>query len=242
MEQGITEENSTNNTGITNIDNATVGTEYILTRNNNNEIVITEPTPEINGLDTIQQGNRYQLTRNNNNTIEPIQNTGIEIPTPTTGDSTYAVRRDGNNFFLTRSPAFMEYIFASNNLAINANFNVLGVTGSRCVHVINATCKIIKFGIIHVSNFRTTGLINTTYTFEFIINNINQPPFSLTLNNSVGTTRSRVVDLENLNIFLNAGDCIGLRYVSGNKGNYMEARILVDTNNRQGNFNVENIE
>ena len=243
MEQGIIEDVITsNNTGISNIENATVGTEYVLSRNNANEIIILEPTPDIQGLQNIQQNTRYQLTRNNNNNVEPIENDGISIPTPTTGDLTYGVRRDGNNFFLTRTPAFTEFIFASNNAAINANFNVLGITGSRCVHVVNSTCKIIKFGLLHVSNFRTNGLINTTYTFEFIINNLNQPPFSLTLNNSVGTERARVVDLEDLNVFLNAGDCIGLRFVSGNTGNYMECRILMDTNNRQENFNTENIE
>ena len=136
----------------------------------------------------------------------------------------------------------MEYTFYTNNLELFANFDILGELGSRCVHVVNASCKIIKFGIIHVTTFRSTGLIDSDYEFEFIINNINQPPFTITLDNSVGTDRARTIDLENLNLFLNAGDCIGIRYNSGNIGNYMQARILVDTNRRQGDFNSESIQ
>ena len=236
MEQGINDNtNETTNPTISNIDTATTNTEYVISRNAANEIIIVEPTPDIENLENIQANTRYQLTRTNGS-IQPIENDGIVIPTPTTGDLTYGIRRDGNAFFLSRTPALTEYIFATNNAVVNANFNILGVLGSRCVHVVNTTCKIIKFGLLHVSNIRTAGLIDRTYSFEFIINNINQPPFELTLANS-GT-----VDLENLNIFLNAGDCIGLRLVTGNFGNYMECRILMDTNNRQANFDSENIE
>ena len=104
MEQGFNEENNTNTTNlITNIESATTNTEYVITRNDENEIVINELIPEIENLNNIQQGNRYQLTRNNNR-VQPIQNTGIEIPTPSTGDLSYAVRRNGNNYFLTRTP------------------------------------------------------------------------------------------------------------------------------------------
>ena len=244
MEQGFSVDSNT--IQISNLENATNGIEYRITRNNNNDLIITEITPQIEGLENIQNDDRYQITRNNNDRVEVIENNNREIPQPITGDLPYGIRRNNNNFSLTRIGAFNEFVFASNNATIGEEFNIIGENGSRVAYVFTASCKIIKFGLIHVSNFRTTGLINDTYSFEFIINNRNRTAFELTLDNSEGTDRARVMDVEDLNNFVSARDSMGLRFVSGLAGNYMEARVLVDFNNRSttaiGGFNSETIQ
>ena len=240
MEQGIGNAEITQQPPlISNIDVVSNNTGYIITRNNNNEVVVEEQTEPIENLNNVRNGNRYHLTRNNGN-LTTTQDQSVQIPTPNTGDLFYAIRREGNDFTLFRTPAVMEYVFSTNNLVANANFDVLGNTASRNVHVCNASGKIVKFGFLHTTLLRNVGLIDRTYRFEIIINDINMQEFRLTLNNSTGSAISRTRDMENQNLFVEQGDSIGLRYVTGrnsNTGNYAQARIMIDINARNTNLN-----
>ena len=242
MEQGIgNTENTQQPPLISNIDEVTANTGYILTRNNNNEVVVEEQQELIQNLGNVLNGNRYHLTRNGAGRAIPQQDQSIQIPTPTATDLIYAVRGNGDAYTLTRTPAIMEYVFATNSLLNNASFDVLGERGSRCVHVCNASGKLVKIGLLHVTTFRSVGLIDRTYSFEIILNNLNQQFFNFTLEDSVGNNdgRSRTMDIEHLNLFVNQGDCIGIRYVvgrNGRTGDYCEVRIMVDANARQNGF------
>ena len=240
MEQGIgNTENTQQPPLISNIDVVTENTGYILTRNNNQEVVVEEQPELIQNLNNVQNGNRYHLTRNNGN-LTTTQDQSIQIPTPNTGDFFYAIRREGNNFTLFRTPAVMEYVFSTNNLIANANFDVLGTRASRNVHVCNASGKIVKFGFLHTTSIRNAGLIDRAYRFEIIINDVNRQEFTLDLTNSTGSEISRTRDMENQNLFVEQGDSIGLRYVaqsSSNTGNYAQARIMIDINARNTNLN-----
>ena len=147
---------------------------------------------------------------------------------------------EGNNFTLFRTPAIIEYVFSTNNLVANANFDVLGNTASRNVHVCNASGKIVKFGLLHTTLLRNVGLINRAYRFEIIINYTNRQAFTLDLTNSTGSEIARTRDMENQNLFVEQGDSIGLRYVvqsGSNTGNYAQVRIMVDINARNTNLN-----
>ena len=56
--------------------------------------------------------------------------------------------------------------------------------------------------------------------------------------------RSMTRDIESLNIFVNQGDCLGLRYVvgsNGRTGDYCQVRLTVDANARQNNFGGDQI-
>ena len=244
MEQGNTQ---TERLEINNLEDVEENTEYIITSNITSNIIVREPQPIIENLENIQTNTRYQLTRNTNNNVEVVENTNVSIPNPNSDSIlTYSIRRENENYSLTTIGSFNEFFFATNNATIGEEFDILGITGSRISYVFTASCKIIKFGLLHVSNFRRTGLINTTYSFEFIINNRNRTAFQLRLDNSVGTNRARVLDVEDLNNFVSSGDSMGLRFVSGNTGNYMECRITVDFNNRSltalGGFQSETIQ
>ena len=246
MEQGIGNTENAQQPIISNIDSVTNNTGYILTRNNNNEVVVEEQTEQIQNLNNVQNGNRYHLTRANGN-LTTQEDNSIQIPTPNTNNLLYAVRGNNNQFTLTRTPAIMEYIFVTNSLQNNASFDVLGERGSRCVHVCNASGKLVKMGLLHVTTFRSIGLIDRNYSFEIILNNINQQFFNFTIADSVGDNggRSRTMDIEHLNLFVNQGDCIGLRYIvgaNGRTGDYCEVRLLVDANARQNNFGGAEIE
>ena len=247
MEQGIgNTENIQQQPLISNIDVVAANTGYILTRNNNNEVVVEEQPERIQNLNNVQNGNRYHLTRNGAGRAVPQQDQSIQIPTPTATNLVYAVRGSGDAYTLTRTPAIMEYVFATNSLQNNASFDVLGERGSRCVHVCNASGKLVKMGLLHVTTFRSIGLIDRNYSFEIILNNLNQQFFNFTIAVSVGNNdgRSRTMDIEHLNLFVNQGDCIGLRYVvgqNGRTGDYCEVRIMVDTNARQSGFGASEI-
>ena len=213
MEQGIgNTENTQQPPLISNINAVTANTGYILTRNNENNVVVEEQGELIQNLNTVSENRRYQLTRNNGN-VEAQEDSSLQIPTPNTGDFFYAIRREGNNFTLFRTPAIMEYIFSTNNLQENSSFDVLGRRASRNVHVCNASGTVVKFGFLHTTSIRNSGLIDRAYRFEIIVNDINLPEFTLDLTNSTGSEISRTRDMENLNIFVNQGDSIGLRYV-----------------------------
>ena len=222
----------------TNIINQNVN--YLITRDAGNNIIVNEDLPRVNNLNNVLVDRRYHITRENNE-VNPIEDESIQVLPPTTGNLIYGIRRENENFTLTRVPNFIEYPFRSNNLQTNANFNISGASGSRCAYVINASGKISKVGIIHVSTFRTVGLIDRDYSFEFIINNINLPQFTVTFPGGE-TLRSLTQDVENLDVFVNQGDCIGVRYVpttNANTGNYFEIKISVDTNQRQGDYETE---
>ena len=239
MEQGILNTENTQPPLISNIDAVVANTGYILTRNNANEVVVEEQPEQIQNLNTVQGNRRYHISRNNGN-VEAEGYSSVQIPTPNTGDFFYAIRRQGNDFTLFRTPAVMEYIFSTNNLVANANFDVLGTRASRNVHVCNASGKVVKFGFLHTTAIRNSGLIDRAYRFEIIINDTNLPEFVLNFNNSTGSEIARTRDMENLNIFVEQGDSIGLRYVAvggSNRGNYAQARIMVDINARNTNLN-----
>ena len=277
MEQGLINTTSSSNTGISNLDDVNNQNEYVLTRNNNNQVIATEGQERINSLNTVSQDGEFILTRNNNNqlrvapaqerigNLNGIQNNtryhltrnnqevtilednSVQIAIPQTGNLVYAVRRQGTNAFtLTRTPALTEYTFFTNSLQNNASFDVLGVRGSRCIHVINTSGLISKFGLLHVTTFRSIGLIDRAYNFEIIHNNINLPLLNISPNNAVTDNegRSATRDIENLNIFVNQGDCIGVRYVvgsNGRTGDYCQVRITIDANARRNNFGRSDI-
>ena len=125
----------------------------------------------------------------------------------------------------------IEYTFSSNNVSLNANFNILGTTGSRNVHVVNNECKLIKVGLLHVTTFRSVGVINAEYKFEVIKNNINlnAPEQIITIPGDPNDVKiSTTVDVRSLNIIFVPGDSIGLRFISGRTGDYMEVRLTLD--------------
>ena len=246
MEQGnqnINNNNTQNTTSsvFSNSDSVTENTGYQIRTDNNNNLTLEE-NERINDKNNIINGLRYHLTRNQGN-LTITQDNSVQIETPNIFNRLYAVRSQGNQFTLTRTPAITEYTFFTNSLQNNASFNILGVTGSRCVHVINTSGLISKIGLLHVTTFRSIGLIDRLYFFEIIHNNINLPLFSLNPDNaataiSVGR-RSMTVDIENLNMFVEQGDCIGIRYVvgtNGRTGDYCQVRLTVDANARRNNF------
>ena len=104
------------------------------------------------------------------------------------------------NFTLTRVPNFIDLLLDPTTYKLMLILNILGTTGSRCVHVANASGKLVKKGLLHVSTFRSIGVIDRDYQFEFIINNLNQPPFTVTFPGG-GTLRSLTQDIEDLNYF-----------------------------------------
>ena len=275
MEQGYTNREST--TDISNIDSILSNHIYLLTRDDNDEIIVEEQRESIAGLNTVNRFNIYGITRNLNNELVPDQlpdlilNTGqvvantdyiitrdegenliarelgennVRIPKPDTGDLFYAIRKQGNNFTLNRTPALTDYIFETSDLQFFATFEVFGQRSSRIVHVCNTSGKVVKFGLLHIDINTAEGLINNQYTFQIIINNVNRTLFTINLDNSVGDNISRTMDIEHFNIFVNQGDCLGIRYSrsgSVNSGNYCQARFTIDTNARQDNFGLREI-
>ena len=241
---------------INDLQNIQQNAEYVITRNNNNELRVAVGTERIDGLGSIQNGRNYQLTRNSlsnleitngidrldtiqenklyhlkkeNNQILPEEDNSIQITGDVEEDIVYGVR----NSTLIQVMDIVEYPFVSINLQINANFNILGEEGSRCCYVINNDCKVIKIGIIHITNFSLEALIDRSYTFDLIVNNVNIEQFFTIEYPGNGVFRSLTQDIEHFNIFLKEGDCIGLRYVptgDNNTGNYCEVRLTCDLN------------
>ena len=252
MEQGINNLNNQIDTQqltssvFSNSDSVTANTGYQIRSDNNNNLSLEE-NERINDKNNIVNGSRYYITRNQG-TLSVLQDNSIQIDPPNIFNRVFAVRSQGNQFTLTRTPALMEYTFFTNSLQNNASFDILGTRGSRCVHVINASGLISKIGVLHVTQFRSIGLIDRLYFFEIIHNNINLPVFSLNPSNAATSIeagrRSMTVDIENQNIFVEAGDCIGIRYVvgdNGRTGDYCQVRLTVDTNARRNNFGLPNI-
>ena len=241
MEQGNSIGNTENLTSsiFTNAGNVTENTGYQIRTDNNNNLSLEE-NERIRNKNTIQNGLRYHLTRNQGN-LTVTQDSSVQVETPTVFNQLYAIRGQGNQFTLTRTPALTKYTFFTNSLQNNASFDILGERGSRCVHVCNASGLLVKIGVLHVTTFRSIGLIDRAYFFEIIHNNIDQQLFSVRPDNSVTTNdgRSATLDIEFLNIFVNQGDCLGVRYVQGTNGrtgDYCQVRLMVDANARQNNF------
>ena len=246
MEQGNNNGNIENLTSsvFSNSGSVTENTGYQIRTDNNNNLTLEE-NERIRDKNTVQNGLRYHLTRNQGN-LTVTQDSSVQVETPTVFNRLYTVRSQGNQFTLTRTPALTEYTFFTNSLQNNASFDILGTRGSRCVHVINTSGLISKIGVLHVTTFRSIGLIDRAYFFEIIHNNINQQLFSVSPDNAVTDNdgRSMTLDIEFLNLFVIQGDCIGIRYVIGNNGrtgDYCQVRLTVDANARQNNFGGANI-
>ena len=244
MEQGLNLINSQqlSSSIFTNSDSVSANTGYQIRSDNTNNLSLEE-NERINNKENIVNGNIYHLTRNQGN-LTISQDNSIQIQTPNVLNRVYAIRSQDNQFTLTRTPSFTEYTFFTNSLQNNASFDILGERGSRCVHVINASGLVSKIGVLHVTTFRSVGLIDRTYLFEIIHNNINLPLMQIDPNVAVTTNdgRSMTLDIEDRNIFVQQGDCIGIRYVigpDGRSGDYCQVRLSVDTNARRDNFGGE---
>ena len=231
---------------IGDLSNVESGKEYVLTRNNNNELRVVEAQQRINGLENIENDRNYQITRNNiSNGINGINNlqenkiyhlfgqedNSIQIPNINyNNETTFGIRNNS----LKQISAIKEYVFRTNNLILFANFNILGENGSRCNYVINEDCKVKKIGLLNVTNRRTEGLIDRIYQFELIINNVNSGRFNINYPGG-GKLRTVVQNIDNLNLFLKSGDCLGVRYSrrgNDNTGGYCELRITADANRK----------
>ena len=242
MEQGNRVSNNSDqitSSVFSNSDSIVENTGYQIRSDNNNNLTLEE-NERIGDKNTIINGLRYHLTRNQGN-LTIIQDDSVQVEPPTIFNRLYAIRSQGNQFTLTRTPALTEYTFFTNSLQNNASFDILGERGSRCVHVVNTSGSISKIGVLHVTTFRSVGLIDRAYFFEIIHNNINLQLFNVSPDNAETSNdgRSMTRDIEHLNLFVNQGDCIGIRYVIGNSGRtggYCQVRLTVDSNARQDNF------
>ena len=230
-----------------NTDLISANTGYQIRTDENNNLILDE-NEKINNKNTIANNQRYHLTRNQGN-LTVTEDDSIRLTTPQTGNLVYAIRRQEDNFTLTRTPALSDYRFITNNLRIGSFFEEARNGRSRILHVVNFRCKIIKIGVLHTNTQRNAGLIDRNYIFQIIINGDFQPQFTV---NYLGENRARqltiVQDIENLNLFLNEGDTLGLNYngSGGDNGgnavaNYCEVRLTVDTNARRDGFEEANI-
>ena len=245
MEQGLLNNRNEKQLSslISNIDSVTPNTGYILTTDENNNVALIEQDESISGLSDVQNGLRYHIMRDRGN-LTTSEDSSVQIERPRTFNLIYGVRSEGNQFTLTRTPALTDYIFEAEELTFFATFNVFNTRSSRAVHVCNTSGKIVKLGLLHVDLSSYEGLINREYRFNVIINDENQQLIAINPNNSVGSSLSRTLDVENFNIFVNAGDFLGIRYQrdgGGNEGNYCQVRVTVDTNARQSNFGEREI-
>ena len=246
MEQGLNKKTINVNNGliVENENNVRENLNYYLSRNDNTgNIMVRQAQEEITNLNDVRNNERYHITRIEGEVLA-VSDYSLQLAFPNfNGNAFFGIRKKNNTYFLSRTPALSDYVFETENLTHFASFNVLGNNSSRIVHVVNTTGKIIKIGLLHV-NSKNEGLINREYRFNIIVNNENGNLISINERNSVGNSFSRVVDIENLNRFVNAGDVLGIRYnrdANNNTGNYCQVRITVDTNARPDNFLVNNI-
>ena len=244
MEQGNSIVNSENLTSsiFSNSDSVTENTGYQIRTDNNNNLSLEE-NERIRDKNTILNGLRYHLTRNQGN-LTITQDSSVQVETPSVFNQVYAIRGQGNQFTLTRTPALTEYVFETDDLRHFAAFNVFEARSSRMVHVVNTSGQLIKFGLLHVDLSTSEGRINRQYRFNVIINDEDQEFITINPDNSVGNSSSRTVDVENLNLFVSSGDTLGIRYQrdgGSNVGNYCQVRLTVDTNARRSNFGETHI-
>ena len=229
MEQGPMEIDETNITSvISNADDIVVGNQYTLTRNGEN-VVVEEQDELVQNLNDVNENNFF-LTRQNGQVV-PRENEGItveEIETPT--ETRYIINRSNNIYSLTPHWSLLEYNFETEDAQLNALFTIGNVNNSRIVHVINTPCRAVRFGLIHFSRESFVGFIDTEYRFELIINNINNRNEIVVPGLTRGNPISTTVNIENLNLTLQQGGTLGLRFVSGNIGDFMHCKVTVDTN------------
>ena len=252
MEQGNLYQNQITTQELTssifvNTDVITANTGYQIRTDENNNLRLDE-NEKINNKNTISNNQRYHLTRNQGN-LTVTQDDSIRLSTPSTGNLVYAIRKQENNYTLTRTPALLNFRFITNNLRIGTFFEEVRNARSRILHVVNYNCKIVKIGVLHTNPQRNGGLIDRDYIFQIIINGNFQPRFTV---NYLGENRTRqltlVQNIENLNYFLNEGDTLGLNYngSGGDNGgnavaNYCEVILTVDINARREGFEEVNI-
>ena len=228
-----------------NTDLITANTGYQIRTDENNNLRLDE-NEKINNKNTIANNQRYHLTRNEGN-LTVTEDDSIRLSTPQTGNLVYAIRRQGNNFTLTRTPALIEYVFYTPNLRLGTIFEIVRNGRSRLASVVNFNCKLIKIGVLHTNGTRTTGLINRNYAFQVVRNNVVLPVFIVNYPGNGERLISMSQDIENLNIFFNEGDNLGLSYSGtgdsgGNAtGNYAEIRLTFDINARRDGFEETNI-
>ena len=239
----IVEQNTENIAGLNTVNRFNI---YGLTRNLNNELVPDQLPDLILNTEQVVSDTDYVITRDGGENLiaRELGENNVRIPKPITGDLFYAIRKQGNNFTLNRTPALTDYIFEAEELQFFATFNVFSMRSSRAVHVCNTSGKIVKIGLLHVDLSSYEGLINREYRFNVIINDNNQQLIAINPNNSVGSSSSRTLDVENFNIFINAGDFLGIRYQrdgGANEGNYCQVRVTVDTNARRSGFDERGI-
>ena len=246
MEQGINRNTQELTSGIfTNSNAVTANTGYQIRSDNNNNLSLEE-NEKINNTENINDGQRYHLTRNQGN-LTVSQDNSLQISTPQTGDLVYAVRRQNDRFTLTRTPAIMECVFSTNSLRLGTAFELARNQRSRILYVINFNCKLIKIGVLHTTIQRTEGLIDRNYAFQIVRNNQLLPQFIVNYPGSGERLVSMSQDLENLNIFFNEGDNIGLSYngtgdSGGNATNhYCNVTLSFDINARRDEFEQPNI-
>ena len=250
MEQGINNQNNQITTQeltssiFGNSDLISANTGYQIRSDENNNLTLDE-NEKINNKNNIANGQRYHLTRNRG-TLTVVQDNTISLTTPQTGNLVYAIRRQGDNYTLTRTPALIEYVFNTPNLRLGAIFEIVRNGRSRLASVVNFNCKLIKIGVLHTNGTRTVGLIDRNYAFQIIRNNVVLPIFIVNYPGG-GRIISMSQDIENLNIFFNEGDNLGLSYngtgdSGGNAtGNYAEVRLTFDINARRDGFEEASI-
>ena len=252
MEQGIygnqnnqitTQELTSSIFGNTDVISANTG--YQIRTDENNNLRLDE-NEKINNKNTITNNQRYHLTRNQGN-LTVTEDDSIRLSGPSTGNLVYAIRKQENNYTLTRTPALIEYVFTTPNLRLGAVFEIVRNGRSRLASVVNFNCKLIKIGVIHTNSQRTAGLINRNYAFQVIRNNVVLPRLIINYPGNGERIISMSQNIENLNIFFNEGDNLGLSYdgtgdSGGNAtGNYAEVRLSFDINARREGFEEVNI-
>ena len=230
MEQGLGNILENNTPEITNIDTITANTNYVLTRDGDNNLIAEEQEELPRNLNNVLANRRYQLTRTSGNVV-PVEDTGITISQDGITENTgYIIRRNDGNYSLTRVSTLLEYNFEAEDVQLNAQFTIGGVNNSRIVHMINTDCRVVRFGVIHFSRESFVGFIDREYRYEIIINNVNNRNEIVVPGITRGNPISTTVDVEDLNLNLTRGGTMGLRYVSGNVGDFMHCTLTVDTN------------
>ena len=248
MEQGLNKKTININNGliVENENNVRENINYYLSRNaNTGNIMVRQVQEEITNLNDVRNNERYHITRNEGEVLA-VSDNSLQLAFPNfNGNAFFGIRKRDNRYFLSRTPALTDYVFETDNLIHFASFKVFGVNLSRLVHVVNTSGKIIKIGLAHINLNTQEGLIDREYRFTIIINNINAQSLTpINESNSVGSSFSRVANIENQNLFVNAGDILGIRYqrdANSNTGQYCQVRLTVDTNARPDNFLTNNI-
>ena len=248
MEQGLNKKTINVNNGliVENESNVLENINYYLSRNSNtNNIVVRQAQEEISNLDGVQDNERYHITRSGGNVLPILDNSLRLSASNLSQNPIFGIKKLGNNYSITRVPALIELIFETDNLQFGYRFKVFGVESSRTVHVCNLTGKLVKFGFVHLNLGNNQGLIDRKYRFNLRFNNSGTRAIVVARNQGAGSNRSKTIDTENLNIFFNDGDTIGLNYENadnrGNTGNYCQVKLTIDVNARQesfGNFNL----